>query len=232
MLRSIACDASVWRGGKSPCTRTCDVGRPRTAPMRSVVGNPPCPAVPPAHQRTGLPSAGNAPQEAHAPVRSMGQPWRSIRWAPAGDPGRDQRRDMAKGGMRRRFAEIPHVQRHSMAGIAARQHPAHEAQPRAHAPIHRPRGAVRSRGQRREAPYVMHPEPHGGHRCASAWRKRSGAQRSKQESTQMLNRCTQNTQMDRSPAWSFTAGTARPNPGSCADTVVHVPSACFACICF
>jgi hypothetical protein len=32
--------------------------------------------------------------------------------------------------------------------------------------------------------------------------------------------------MGRSPAWSFTAETARPKPGGRADAAAHVPSAC------
>ena len=85
----------VLRGGRSPCTRTGWHVRPRTAAMRSVADDTPCPAVPPARQRIGRPSAGKAPQEAHAPVRTTGQRWRTVGWAPAGDPARDGRRDRA-----------------------------------------------------------------------------------------------------------------------------------------
>jgi hypothetical protein len=63
------------------------------------------------------------------------------------------------------------------------------------------------------------------------WTGPCGTRQRKKDSTQMQKGCTRNTQMGLSPAWPFTAGTAGPHPGSRADAVARVPSACFACIC-
>ena len=128
MLRSIACDASVWRGGKSPWTGTRELCGPRTAPRRSVLDNTPCPAVPPARRRTDRPLAGNAPQEAHA-----------------------------SGGWSRRTSRVA--------------------------------------------------------RCGAFRAGRCGVRHRKQDFNADAGRCTQNTQMGLSPAWSFTALNAAPYPG-------------------
>lgn len=72
--------------------------------------------------------------------------------------------------------------------------------------------------------------PHGSRNAArvaaAPGRQHCGTRRSKQDSTQMQKRCTRNTRMRLSPAWTFTADIAQPRRGSRAGAVSHVPSAC------
>ncbi len=81
--------------------------------------------------------------------------------------------------------------------------------------------AATRRPLRREA-HCQAPTPHR----ASPRRQRCGTRHRKQDSTQMQQRCTQNTRMGRKPAWSRTADIAQPTRGSRADADAPVPSAC------